>query len=81
MGNVVLLHRMGAAIGYLDHNIDEAYKFDRADIDSGALRGLLADILDNPDTHRKRQAHYRQKIALEQVEFDLQVRQFVFQSL
>lgn len=81
VGNIVLLHRMGAAVGYLDHNIDEMYKFDRKDIESGALRALLAQILLDPETHRARQAHYRQKIALEQEEFDLQVRQFAFQSL
>lgn len=81
VGNIVLLHRMGAAVGYLDHSIDEMYKFDWADIETGALRALVSEILKNPQTHRERQAHYRQKIALEQVEFDLQVRQFVFQSL
>jgi hypothetical protein len=81
VGNIVLLHKAGAALHYSDHPIDDLYKFDRHDIETGSLRVVIETILHDPATHLANQLFYRQKILLERAEFDLQVRQFFFGGL
>lgn len=81
VGNVVLIHRVGAGRPFQDHSIDEDYKFDKDDIKSGKLIETVEAILNNPSRHLLNQRFYRQKIFLEPAEFDLQVRQFFFCSL
>lgn len=77
-GCVVLVHEMGAAACYGDYPIDSYYKFISDEVTSGALAKKVADIGGNRAEHYRSQVYYRQKIRLEQEEFNLQVKSFFF---
>lgn len=80
-GAVVLLHRAGAANFFQDHQLDDIYKFDMEDVQSGRLLEKVLLILSDAETHFSNQGIYRQNIALEYELFDLQVRSSFFASL
>lgn len=79
-GAVVMLNRVGAARFFDDHPLPQAYLFDEADIDSGQLLAKVQDVLLNPDLHFENQRFYRQRILLEEHQFDLQVKTAFFRG-
>jgi len=77
-GAVVLLHQVGAANFYLDHPLDQRYLFTQKSIETGALAGLVRTILAEREKHLAAQGAYRQRIANELHEFELQVSNAFF---
>jgi hypothetical protein len=74
MGNIVFLHKQGAAVFFEDHPLDSHYLFTTEELMSGNLLAKVKDVLQDTETHFKRQAQYRHRITMEKQEFDWQVR-------
>lgn len=72
-GNIVFLHEKGAGAHFGDYPLDRFYLFTADDIISGSLRSRVLGALSNYSSHLIGQLSLRQKIILEEEEFDRQV--------
>lgn len=79
-GAVVLLHRRGAAAHFADHPLDDFYLFDEEEIANGVLLAKVQGILLARETHVNNQWQYRQRVVMEQAEFESQIQSLFFKS-
>jgi hypothetical protein len=77
-GNIVFLHEKGSATQFGDFPVESYYLFTSADIHSGSLCSRVMEALSNYSDHLSRQALFRQRVVLEQEEFNLQVASTFF---
>jgi len=75
---IIFVNKQGAASNYSDYPLDDYFKFSLDDIQSGLLLEKIYSALKNPSEYLARQAYFKQKIALEQSEFEHQVKSFFY---
>jgi hypothetical protein len=77
-GNIVFLHEKGSATQYGDFPVESYYLFTSTDVRDGNLSSRVMEVLSNYSDHLSRQAFFRQRVVLEQEEFNLQVASTFF---
>jgi len=75
---VIFVNKQGAAKNYIDYSLDEYFKFDLDEINSGRLEEKINEVLGSPALFLEKQSYIKQKIALEQDEFRHQVSSYFF---
>lgn len=73
---IVFVNKQGAAKNFIDYSLDEYFKFDLDEINSGRLEEKIKEVLNNPAIYLEKQSYIKQKIALEQDEFRHQVSSY-----
>ncbi|MBW3617990.1 MAG: hypothetical protein KY446_09620 [Proteobacteria bacterium] len=74
-GSVVLVHRKGAGANPEDFPLDDRFKFDRGEVDTGALNRKVAAILSDPAAAWRAQEPFRALIRREKQQFEREVRE------
>lgn len=72
-GSVVLVHRKGAGTNPEDFPLDDPFKFDGGEVDTGALNRKLAAILSDPAAAWRAQEPFRALIRREKQQFEREV--------
>jgi hypothetical protein len=77
---IIFVNKQGAASNYSDYPLEDYFKFSLDDIQSGFLLEKIHVALKNPSEYLSRQTYFKQKVALEKLEFEHQVKSFFFNN-